>query len=119
MTQQSAPPAARRLAVPDYINIGVFSALYFVIVALCALVSNIIFGVAGAALRGLGHAMVPAVITVVGTCLFRFVWLWTFFRRWGTFVALMCVYPVSWVLTSVMMMAAYFVVRKRAFAKIG
>ncbi len=77
------------------------------------------FGVAGAALRGLGHAMVPAVITVVGTCLFRFVWLWTFFRRWGTFVALMCVYPVSWVLTSVMMMAVYFVVRKRAFAKIG
>ena len=77
------------------------------------------FGVAGAALRGRGHAMVPAVITVVGTCVFRFVWLWTFFRRWGTFVALMCVYPVSWVLTSVMMMAAYFVVRKRAFAKIG
>ena len=33
--------------MPDYINIGVFSALYFVIVALCALVSNIIFGVAG------------------------------------------------------------------------
>lgn len=51
MTQQSALPTAqdakRRLAVPDYINIGVFSALYFVIVALCALVSNIIFGVAG------------------------------------------------------------------------
>ena len=36
MTQQSALPTAqdakRRLAVPDYINIGVFSALYFVIV---------------------------------------------------------------------------------------
>jgi Na+-driven multidrug efflux pump len=80
---------------------------------------SVAFGVGGAAPRGLGHAMVPAVITVVGTCLFRFVWLWTFFRRWGTFVALMCVYPVSWVLTSVMMMAAYFVVRKRAFAKIG
>ena len=51
MTQQSALPTAqdtkRRLAVPDYINIGVFSALYFMIVALCALVSNIIFGVAG------------------------------------------------------------------------
>ena len=51
MTQQSALPTAqdakRRLAVPDYINIGVFSALYFMIVALCALASNIAFGVAG------------------------------------------------------------------------
>ena len=58
----------------------------------------------------------PAVLTVVGTCLFRFVWLWTFFRRWHTFEALMFVYPVSWILTSVMMMAAYFAVRKKAFA---
>ena len=84
-------------------------------VLLWAMVS-VPFGVAGAALRGLGHSMVPAVLTVVGTCLFRFVWLWTFFRRWHTFEALMFVYPVSWILTSVMMMAAYFAVRKKAFA---
>ncbi|MBQ8091233.1 MAG: MATE family efflux transporter, partial [Pyramidobacter sp.] len=81
-------------------------------------VVSVPFGVAGAAMRGLAHSMVPAVITVVGTCLFRFVWLWSAFQKWHSFECLMFVYPVSWVLTSVMMMAAYCVVRRRAFAAI-
>ena len=81
--------------------------------------TSVPYGVAGCAMRGLGRSMLPAVITVVGTCLFRMVWLATFFQQWRSFEALMYVYPVSWAVTDVLMVSAYFIVRRRAFAKPG
>ncbi len=78
-------------------------------------VLSVPYAVAASALRGLGRSMLPAVLTVVGTCLFRVLWLATVFRRWRAFDTLMIVYPVSWLLTSVMIVGAYFIVRKRAF----
>ena len=79
--------------------------------------TSVPYGVAGCATRGLGRSMIPAVITVVGTCLFRMVWLASFFQQWRSFEALMYVYPVSWAVTDVLMLGAYFYVRGRAFAK--
>lgn len=75
--------------------------------------TSVPYGVAASAMRGLGHSMVPAVLTVVGTCAFRILWLKTFFLRWRSFDALMCVYPVSWVVTSAMMFVAYFVIARK------
>lgn len=80
-------------------------------------VTSVPYAVAASALRGLGHSMVPAVLTVIGTCLFRVVWLMTVFQKWRNFETLMNVYPVTWLLTSVMIVWAYFVVRRRAFVK--
>jgi len=79
-------------------------------------ITSVPFGVAGSALRGLGRSMIPAVLTVVGTCLFRIAWLFTAFAARHTFVMLMLAYPASWVLTSVMMTAAYFIYSKKALA---
>lgn len=71
-----------------------------------------------AALRGLGHSLSPAVITVFGSVVFRIVWIYTVFSMYHNYCALLIVYPISWVLTGIAVTLAYFRVRKREFAKV-
>ncbi|MGN1112491.1 MAG: MATE family efflux transporter [Acutalibacteraceae bacterium] len=70
-----------------------------------------------AALRGLGHSLSPAVITIFGSVVFRIVWIYTVFNVYHNYCALLLVYPVSWVLTGTAVTLAYFIVRKREFTK--
>lgn len=60
---------------------------------------------AGGVMRGMGHSMTPAVITIAGTCLLRLLWV-GFVPYQGNFGALMSVYPISWILTDIMMWIA-------------
>lgn len=71
-----------------------------------------------AALRGLGHSLSPAVITIFGSVVFRIVWIYTVFNVYHNYCALLIVYPISWVLTGTAVTLAYFKVRKREFAKL-
>lgn len=71
-----------------------------------------------AALRGLGHSLSPAVITIFGSVVFRIVWIYSVFNAYHTYIALLIVYPISWVLTGTAVTLAYFWVRKREFAKL-
>ncbi len=73
------------------------------------------YEISASALRGMGHSALPAVITIVGTCVFRLFWILTVFARVRTFEMLMTVYPVSWVLTGFVMLASYFIIRNRMF----
>ena len=50
-------------------------------------------------LRGSGHALYPAVSTMVGTCVFRIVWIYTVFRASPTLPMLYRAFPVSWIIT--------------------
>lgn len=70
------------------------------------------YEVAGGVLRGTGHSMTPAVITITGTCLLRLVWV-GFFPAGASFGALLAVYPVSWTLTDIMMWCAMRRVTRR------
>lgn len=70
-----------------------------------------------AALRGLGHSLSPAVITIFGSVVFRIVWIYTVFNVYHNYCALLIVYPISWVLTGTAVTLAYFWVRKCEFAK--
>lgn len=53
-----------------------------------------------AALRGLGRTILPAAILILGSCVFRIVWVYTVFEQFKTITVLYLVYPVSWVLTA-------------------
>lgn len=70
------------------------------------------YEMAGSAMRGLGYSMTPAIITIFGTCVLRLFWV-GFFPADGSFAALLAVYPVSWLLTDVAMMAALARIRRR------
>ena len=73
------------------------------------------YEIGGAALRGLGYSMTPAVLTVLGSCVFRLIWIYTVFNKFRSFEMLMNVYPVSWVITGIAVLTAYAIVRKKLF----
>ena len=75
------------------------------------------YEIGGAALRGIGYSMTPAVLTVFGTCLFRLLWIYTVCRKYHSFEVLLSVYPVSWAITGAAVLTAYFVIRKKVFCK--
>ena len=50
-------------------------------------------------LRGSGHALYPAVSTMLGTCAFRIVWICTVFRAHPTLPMLYHAFPLSWAAT--------------------
>ena len=51
-------------------------------------------------LRGLGYSVLPMVVSLVGSCLLRLVWIATIFQLNRTPFMLYISYPISWVLTA-------------------
>lgn len=74
-----------------------------------------IYEITSGVLRGMCYSMLPAVLTILGTCVLRIAWIYTVAKWSPTFETLMNVYPVSWVVTCVLIVTAYIIVRKRAF----
>ena len=52
-----------------------------------------------AASRGLGRSLVPTVIVILGSCVFRVIWVYTVFARFHTIPSLYLLYICSWTLT--------------------
>lgn len=77
------------------------------------------YEISGSAMRGLGYSMTPTVITVIGTCLLRILWVHTVSVEPTDFRLLMSVYPITWVVTGIAVVIAYFYCRRRAFAHIS
>ena len=76
------------------------------------------YEITGSALRGLGHSMVPALISTIGTVVFRLIYVFAFFPAHRTIETLILVYPASWVVTGTAMITAYFIVSRRCFARL-
>ena len=50
--------------------------------------------------RGIGRSFVPTVIVIMGSCVFRVVWVYTIFAHFRTIPSLYLLYVFSWVLTA-------------------
>ena len=70
------------------------------------------YEISGAYMRGLGYSMTPTLLTILGTCVLRIVWVHTISVRYHTFPALLLVYPVSWTITGLMVMTAALIVAR-------
>ncbi len=66
-------------------------------------------------LRGLGRSLTPAIVTFLGVCALRIVWLYTAFAAHRTLPWLYVSYPITWVLTTGVLLICYFAVRKKPF----
>ena len=51
-------------------------------------------------LRGLGYAVVPMVVSMIGACGFRILWIATVFSKFHSLDVLFSSYIISWILTS-------------------
>jgi putative MATE family efflux protein len=58
-----------------------------------------IMDVMSGVLRGLGKSTVATVICLLGSCVFRIVWLETVYKLNPTYEMIFYVYPISWILT--------------------
>lgn len=54
------------------------------------------YEVESAALRGMGKSLEPSIITILGTVVFRLIWMVTIFKQVPTYAMLMNVYVASW-----------------------
>lgn len=64
-------------------------------------------------MRGIGSSVLPMVIVLVGTCVFRIAWIYCIYPFYSSYFCIILSYPVSWVLTFVSGVIAFRIVYKR------
>ena len=64
-------------------------------------------------LRGLGRSLTSTVITLIGACLLRVVWIMTVFEHFQTLESVYISYPISWIVTGVTALIFVLVILKR------
>ena len=72
------------------IRLRIIASTYFI----CG-VMDVLSGI----MRGMGAAVVPMVVSVMGACVFRIFWVYAILPQFGTLNALYLSYPISWILT--------------------
>ena len=71
-----------------------------------------IMDVLASSLRGLGYSVLPMVVSLVGVCVLRLVWIATIFQLNRTPFMMYISYPISWALTALVHLACLLVVRR-------
>ena len=66
--------------------------------------------------RGLGMSLIPTIMVVLGSCVFRIIWIFTVFAHFGTLSSLYLLYVFSWSITAVAEIL-YFVHIYRRYAR--
>jgi len=85
-----------------------FMPLYF----LCGMME-----VVSGQLRGLGYSLMPTIVTSLGVCGLRVLWLETVFVAWPTLEMVYLSYPVSWAITVVAHLVCYLLIACRKLPK--
>ena len=62
-------------------------------------------------LRGMGASLTPMLISLMGACVTRVIWIYTVFAANPTLQVLYLCYPVSWLFTICMQIVAFIVIR--------
>ncbi len=87
---------------PEVIEIGyyrlvmIFSAYFF----------SQSYEVMSGYMRGFGISLMPAVLTIIGICGVRIVWIYYIFPKYKTFLNIMAVYPISLGITAIIILIA-------------
>ncbi|MBQ7487950.1 MAG: MATE family efflux transporter, partial [Clostridia bacterium] len=98
---------------PNVIEVGI-ERLYVVVLpyAICGIM-DVMTGV----LRGIGYSTLPMIVSIMGACVFRLLWIATVFRARRTMFVLLLSYPVSWTITFVVLVALFIVLWNRMKAR--
>lgn len=84
-------------------RLGIISVTYF----LCGLMEVFV-----GSLRGMGASLIPMIVSTLGACGIRIIWIETIFASIGTIESLYWSYPVSWIITSLAHLICYLVIKR-------
>ena len=94
---------------PNVIEVGVERMKIVVLpYALCGIM-DVMTGV----LRGIGYSTLPMIVSLMGACVFRLLWIATVFQVHHTMFVLLLSYPVSWTLTFIVLVVLFAGLWKR------
>lgn len=70
-------------------------------------------------LRGIGHSLSPMIITLIGACLSRIVWIATIFQieRFHSPFVIFLSYPISWIMTFVALFISFMIIYNKEILK--
>lgn len=71
------------------------------------------------AIRGLGYSVIPMIVSLVGACGLRIVWIMTVFQWKRSLFTLYISYPISWAITFMAHVICYIVIRKHVKRTLG
>ena len=86
------------------IRLSIISTMYF----LCGLMDVMV-----GAMRGIGYSILPMIVSLVGACGLRIVWIYTVFVKFRTLDILFISYPVTWTITFLSHLVCYYIVTRR------
>lgn len=78
-----------------------------------------IMGVLPGAIRGFGSSLPPSIITLIGACGIRIVWVYTVFQMYNNLTALYLVHPITWVVTSIALTINLLIAYKKTKKRIA
>lgn len=64
-------------------------------------------------LRGMGYSVMPMVVSLLGSCAFRLIWIATVFQMFRSTSTLYFSYPLSWLLTLLVHSVCFVLVRRK------
>ena len=76
-----------------------------------------LYEVPGASLRGIGYSFVPTIITMLGCCGLRLLYIHAMLHQFTAFYQVVMIYPISWAITGAAMIILYFIVTKHVYRK--
>ena len=91
------------------VRLKVISLTYF----LCGMMDVFVGG-----LRGMAYSVPPMIISILGACVLRVVWIYTIFAHFHTLFSLYISYPISWTITGACHLVCFLIVKKRITRKI-
>lgn len=94
---------------PDVISYGLIRMKYICMIYFGCGLMDVIPG----QLRGIGCSLMPTIVSLLGACGFRVLWIYTFFAWNPTLDVLYVSYPISWFLTAIIHFICYIYVRRK------
>ena len=91
-------------------------AIMFPLYILCGLMDVIV-----GSIRGIGYSITPMIVTLLGACAFRVVWIATIFRvpQFHTPETIYWSYPISWALTFLTHLVCLVIMMRRLYRREG
>ena len=94
---------------PEVVRIGYIR----ILILISAELVNVVIEILSGAMRGHGQSLIPAIVSLVGICGVRIIWVYTVFPFSKTFATIMAAYPLSWAITALVLVISYFMMMRK------